>query len=212
MADSRDEKIDDKESFSLGEKDRNFDAAGFFGDKQRAHRMGCTCATLIILLALLLAGLLTVMVLATRNSENLNISPISTGAISSSVAQQIAQVLKDKDKEAIISISESEINSSLGSSQTKVDIQENKMILVGRVMGAIATVEIAPKIEDGQLNYDVKSVKIGSLPAPKIVAAPLLGQLRKSMLQSNKELSVINFNAVDIGTNELILKGTVVGR
>lgn len=212
MADSRDKKIDDKDSFSLGEKDRNFDAAGFFGDKQKAHRMGCTCATLIILLALLLAGLITVMVLATRNQQNLNVSSISNGAITSSVAQQIAEVLKNKDKEVIINVSESEINSSLVGSQTRVDIQSDKMVLAGKTLGMATSVELVPKIEDGQLNYDVKSVKIGSLPAPKIVAAPLLGQLRKSMLQSNKELSVINFNAVDIGTDELILKGTVVGR
>jgi len=206
MAHSGDKKI------GTDEEPKDFDAASFFGDKRDSHRMGCTCTTLIILFLLLLAGLIIAVVLMSRSPEFANFSAARSGSVTTSAAQQIRDALARKSKEVTIVLTESEVNASFAKPGTQISVQPTAMYLIGPVMGFTTVVELNPKIEEGHLAFDVKSVKVGSLPVPKIVAAPLLGQLNSSLRESNNELAVINFTSVKLGDKILTLTGTVVGR
>lgn len=194
-----------------GKDDRRFDEAGFFGGNEPAHRLGCTCSTLVILLVLVLAGLVVAVVLASRTPENMPEKNGSSNAVTSTTDSQIESALKN-DGEAIIIISEDEINAGLASSGTYITIKPDSMYVVGKVFGFDAVAELEPKISDGQLAFDAKSVKVGNLPLPTAFASPLLGQFNKSVQNANKELSVINFTSVEKNQGSLMLKGKVVGR
>lgn len=210
MADTGDKKVKDMD---LGDGDRSFDAAGFFGDRKKSHRLGCTCTTLIILLIITLAVLVILVILASRTSVELpNSLKTSSTTTSSSIAKQIDDALKDKDNSAVIVINEDEINSVLGGSQTKVSIEPEVMYVAGQTFGFNTLSEVEPKVQEGQLAFDVKSVKVGSLPVPKILAAPVLGEFNSSLRKANKELAVINFTSVEKQQGALLLTGKVVGR
>jgi len=206
MAHSGDKKI------AADEEPKDFDAASFFGERKQSHRMGCTCTTLIILFFLLLAGLIVAVVLMSRAPDFVDYSASRSGSVTTSAAQQIREALKNKNKEVTIVLTESEVNASFAKPGTQISLRPEAMYLVGPVMGFTTVVELSPKIEEGHLAFDVKSVKVGSLPVPKIVAAPLLGQLNSSLRESSGELAVINFTSVKLGDSILTLTGTVVGR
>ena len=109
-------------------------------------------------------------------------------------------------------LTENEVNSAFASGSTQIALRPEAMYLVGPVMGFTTVVELNPKIQEGHLVFDVKSVKVGSLPMPKIVAASLLGQLNNSLRNAEGELAVINFTSVKLGSGIITLTGTVVGR
>lgn len=203
----------DKEIIGKKDDDRKFDESGFFGDGKQAHRLGCTCSTLLVFFVLLLVALVATVLFASRSASPLpQFNKITTGSgISGSAQSQIETALGSDSNEAVIVLSQDEINSALPT-QMQVAIDTETMLIAGKVLGVNASAQLEPKVTEGQLEFDVQNVKVGNLPVPKIVAAPIIGQFSRSLRDLNKELAVINLGSVEKRQGALILSGKVVGR
>lgn len=205
MADSRDKEI-------IGaHKQHDFDAKGFFGDSKEKHRFGCTCATLFLFFVIILALLVATVFFAGRSPVSLPHASTPNSAVTSSSKIQVVTALSGESDNVTITLSEQEINATLPRNY-ETSIMPNGVWLKGAVLGINILILLEPTVDDGRLDFTVKSVKIGSLPVMRTVATPVVGRFSRGVSSINKELLVINFTSVEKSSGALILQGKIVGR
>ncbi|MBP6930301.1 hypothetical protein KBB60_01730 [Patescibacteria group bacterium] len=205
MADSRDKEI-------IGaHKQHDFDAKSFFGDGKEKHRFGCTCATLFLFCVIVLALLVVVVFFAGRSSLPLPRSNVSSSAVNSSSKAQVMAALNSESDNVTVTLNEQEINATLPRNY-EVSITPDGMWLKGEMIGMSVLALLEPEVADGSLDFTVKDVKMGTLPAMRIVAAPVVGRFSRGISSINKELLVINLTSVAKSSGALVLQGKVVGR
>ena len=182
----------------------------FFGDPHRKHRLGCTCWTLIIFFVLLLAAAVIFVSLAGRPLRN-NIQQYTSSTLTKgSLSAQMQNAVGGKSDTVSIVLSQEELAGFMPNAQ--VAISTDGIYIQGKMMGFNSQVVLVPVIRDKRLEFEVKSVKIGVLPVPAILASPLLRYIDKASESINKELTLISLESVELRPGAMVLTGKIVGR
>lgn len=150
------------------------------------------------------------MMLASRPLQN-GVQQYTSSAIpKESLSTQMQNAVSGKPDTVSIVLSQEELAGFMPGA--KVAIDQDGIYIQGKIMGFDSQIILVPTIRNKRLEFEVKSVKIGALPAPKLLVSPFLRYIAKTSDSINKEMTLVSLDTVELRSGAMVLTGKVVGR
>lgn len=192
-------------------------------DEHRAHASCCTCQTMVIFFVFVLLIALTIVFYLfwrfNKEKENFSKLPQKISSeilankfnLSTSDLSQVEIPVSDDDLTKILSTGFSFDNFMLKDIQTFIN--EKEIIIFGELLSPIKSklvISAEPKVKDGKIEMEVKSVKSGGVNWPGFLAKTLSGNISGFLNQKIWLIyKTVNVESVVLEEGQMIIKGKI---